>query len=165
MKKHRGFTLIELLVVVAIIGILAAIVLAALGSARDKATNAKIKGSLSQMRAQAELYRESHGTFSGYQYATWNNSEWGCGTNSWVFQQGAQNSVFELLQSAAQTYGNGTWNPWVAGCYAGANGDSWMAAVRLRGGNYWCVDSDGQSMELLALPPGPATNATGLRCQ
>lgn len=165
MKKHKGFTLIELLVVVAIIGILAAIVLAALGSARDRAADAKIKGSLSQMRAQAELYRENYGTFSGYQYAVWNNWEGGCGGNSWVFQQGAQDSVFGLLQSAAQEYGGGTWSPWSGFCYTGANGDSWVAIVRLRGGDFWCVDSDGQSKEVAAYLPPPATNATGLRCQ
>ncbi|NCT00024.1 prepilin-type N-terminal cleavage/methylation domain-containing protein [Candidatus Parcubacteria bacterium] len=54
--KSKGFTLIELLVVVAIIGILATVVLASLGSARSRARDAKRITELKQIQNALELY-------------------------------------------------------------------------------------------------------------
>ena len=64
-KEKRAFTLIELLVVIAIIGILAAIVLVSLRSARDSAYDAEIKSELEQVRAAAEIHYSNTGGYTG----------------------------------------------------------------------------------------------------
>jgi len=63
MNTPKGFTLIELLVVVAIIGILAAVVLASLGDARQKAKEAKFIAEIEQVQNALEFYRTDNGEY------------------------------------------------------------------------------------------------------
>ena len=64
-RKKEGFTLIELLVVIAVIGILATIVLMSLSNVQDRAKDTRIKASLSQIRAMAEMEATPLGDYSG----------------------------------------------------------------------------------------------------
>lgn len=61
--KQRGFTLIELLVVIAIIGILSAVVLVSLNSARAKSRDARRLSDIRQIMTAMEIYYNDNGAY------------------------------------------------------------------------------------------------------
>ena len=63
MKKQKGFTLIELLVVVAIIGVMAAMVIANLASANKKSRDSRRKADLASFRTALELYYDDNTSY------------------------------------------------------------------------------------------------------
>src|SRR3989344_6154481 len=69
MNTKKGFTLIELLVVIAIITVLATIVLAMLGSSRNKGQDAKILSQIGQMTSQGFLFSGTCGACTGTKVA------------------------------------------------------------------------------------------------
>jgi len=128
----KGFTLIELLVVIAIIGILSAVVLASLNTARDKASDASIKADLNNIRAQAELFYDA----SGLTYANACGALTGGTTNT--------NNTPIVNAITAANAANGTDAAKVVACASTAT--AWAAAADLKSGvGYYCVDSTGNA--------------------
>src|ERR1035437_4181461 len=103
MNFKKGFTLIELLVVVAIIGILAAVVLASLNKAKSSGSDAGVKENLRNANAQAEIFWNTN-------TAVPNSYTSVCSTASSV---GRVNTIALFMKAAAKDAGLGssyTWN-------------------------------------------------------
>ena len=63
MKAKKGFTLVELLVVIAIIGLLSTLAVVSLGSAREKARDARRISDIKQIQTALELHFADQGSY------------------------------------------------------------------------------------------------------
>ena len=132
----KGFTLIELLVVIAIIGILAGIVLAALGNTRQKGQVAGIGANLSGMRTSAELFDQAGSTYDGFCASTGTNG----GNRALVAAKNSAGATAAISIDSASAASTVTCNDGATGWAAEAPLPAAIAAT-----GFWCVDYNGFS--------------------
>lgn len=132
---REGFTLIELLVVIAIIGVLSAVVLASLNSARNKGADAAIKSNINNARAQAELFYDTASSYDNV-----------CTDTNGVVK------MKDGAQSALGTAGG------TVVCNDDANAWAMSSPLKTASSRYYCVDSTGNGTTT-------ATALTGTVCQ
>lgn len=143
-NRSQGFTLIELLVVIAIIGILSAVVLASLNTARSKGSDAAIQGDLSTIRTQAELYYSNQSP-NTYGVQTWATTAVTCTIGMF-----SDTTIKAALVGADNANGATANN---IGCASTAT--SYVVAAQLvaNTGQYYCIDSTGNGKVVTAAFP------------
>jgi len=146
-KKRKGFTLIELLVVIAIIGILATIVVVNVNSARNKAKDTTIIGSLDSLRNAGEL---SYSTDLNYNAVCLEVGTAVAGNS--VLNTTAGSDYVRINTSVKAQNGNVD-----VVCNESANSAAYAAWTVLSTGAWYCVDSTGVSKNEPVLPIADST--------
>lgn len=154
---YRGFTLIELLVVIAIIGVLSAVVLGSLSSARTKGNDTAIKSDLSSIRSQAELYFDAGNTYGATAHA-----EGACLSAATGNIIGNTN-IRTMIDHANTTAGGTIPTSSFSKTRCAVSATSWAVAVTLKGDTTkaWCVDSLGSSRQIAGPAESTATAIVG----
>ena len=141
-QGERGFTLIELLVVIAIIAILAAMLLPALGSAKDKAKTAQCMSNMRQVGTAMKMYADdSRDYFWNVNGAQPNDGQWTRNPNTLDFLPATDPLAYWAL-GYSQYFAR---NKRLFRCPAARKVDEWRDAGRNYASDWWLDSSVGVS--------------------
>lgn len=140
--RNRGFTLIELLVVIAIIGILASIVLVALGASRNNSKDANIRANLSGIRIAAEFLYSNTGSYDTLCDPSTNSGQQFLA----AFNQSTKVNSTSVCLSSGTNFRTANGGVLISGSKTASAGQ-WAAVVQLNNGKYFCVDYLGKAKE------------------
>ena len=134
---QKGFTLIELLVVIAIIGILSAVVLASLNTARNKGSDAAVQANMKTVLTQSTIFYDNNANkynTDGVTAVAANNTACPTSGNTMF----AANTTIKNAIAQAALAGGGT-----VTCYMDSTGQNFVVWAPLKNvaNTYWCVDS------------------------
>ena len=125
-KLKKGFTLIELLVVIAIIGLLSAVVMSSLSSARSRGNDSAVQSNMNNIITQSLMAVNPNTVSSG-----------SCTPANFTSDTVIQKQISAVSASSMSK---------VAYCVSNGSG-LWAVSAPLNSpktsGRYWCVDSDG----------------------
>ena len=149
-QLRSGFTLIELLVVIAIIGVLSAVVLASLNTARTKGNDAAVQADITGIRTQAQLYYSDNGSYGPASAAVVSD----CAATDNVFSESTIQKQIAGADTANTPDGSIT-------CNVAADGTAYAVSAEFvtTPDTYFCVDSTG-----IATTTTAALGATGTAC-
>lgn len=127
-KRARGFSLIEILITVAIIGILASLILAAVSGSRNKGHDARIRNDVSQLRYLAESVYDTQGA----NYANWSA------------HASVTTAITQLLDDIDRNNGDTAGTPYVTIIRDSQTTDYCLSTpLRAQAGQYYCIDATG----------------------